>query len=157
VGSEATFLETGDEIWRRTLEIDLLGVVNCCRAVMREMSDTGWGRVINIASQIGIKGGAGLSAYAAAKGGVIALTRSLALEYAPKNVLVNAIAPGPIESPMVRSTSREWQESKIAQLPLGRFGTADEVAPSAILLASDPGGNIYVGQTLGPNSGDVMP
>jgi 3-oxoacyl-[acyl-carrier protein] reductase len=66
----------------------------------------------------------------------------------------NAIAPGPIESPMVGGISNEWKQAK---LPLRRFGRADEVAPSAVLLASDPGGNLYVGQVLGPNSGDVMP
>lgn len=116
-----------------------------------------WGRIINISSQLGIKGGIGLSHYSAAKAGVIGLTKSLALELAPDNVLVNSIAPGPIETPLVDGISESWKAAKRAELPLGRFGRPEEVAPAAILLASDPGGNLFVGQTLGPNSGDVMP
>jgi 3-oxoacyl-[acyl-carrier protein] reductase len=72
-------------------------------------------------------------------------------------VLVNAIAHGPINTPLTDRMSEAWRTQKAAELPLGRFGNPDEVAPTAVLLASDPGGNLYVGQTLGPNSGDVMP
>jgi 3-oxoacyl-[acyl-carrier protein] reductase len=75
----------------------------------------------------------------------------------PDDVLVNCIAPGPIETPLVEGISESWKAAKRAELPLGRFGTPAEVAPTALLLASDPGGNLFVGQTLGPNSGDVMP
>jgi 3-oxoacyl-[acyl-carrier protein] reductase len=116
-----------------------------------------WGRIINVASQLGIKGGVGLGHYSAAKAGVIGFTKALALEAAPGNVLVNSIAPGPIETPLVDGISEDWKKAKRAELPLGRFGTPAEVAPTALLLASDPGGNLFVGQTLGPNSGDVMP
>ena len=72
-------------------------------------------------------------------------------------MLVNAIAPGPIETAMVANLTQEWKNAKMRELPLGRFGQAEEVAPTALLLASEPGGNLFVGQTLGPNSGDVMP
>ncbi len=116
-----------------------------------------WGRIINVASQLGIKGGAELTHYSAAKAGVIGFTKSLALEVAKDNVLVNAIAPGPIETPLVAGISSAWKTAKAAELPLGRFGLAEEVAPVAVLLGSEPGGNLFVGQTLGPNSGDVMP
>jgi 3-oxoacyl-[acyl-carrier protein] reductase len=116
-----------------------------------------WGRIINIASQLAIKGGTGLSHYSAAKAGVVGLTKALALETAGDNVLVNSIAPGPIETPLVDGISEDWKAAKRAELPLGRFGKPAEVAPTALLLASDPGGNLFVGQTLGPNSGDVMP
>lgn len=153
---EAPFTETSDETWRETIEVNLLGVVNACKAVTPGMVDASWGRIINLASQIGIKGGAGLSAYAASKGGVIALTRSMALELAEFNVLVNAIAPGPIRSPMIDRTSHQWQAKKLSELPLGRFGNAEEVAPTALLLADDPGGNLFVGQTLSPDCGDAM-
>ena len=102
-------------------------------------------------------GGPGFAHSAAAKAGVIGFTKSLALEVAKDNVLVNAIAPGPIETPLVGGISDDWKRAKAKELPLGRFGLADEVAPTAVLLASEPGGNLFVGQTLGPNSGDVMP
>ena len=144
-------------MWNETIAVDLTGVFLCCREVVGEMRRRKWGRIINIASQLAIKGGTGLSHYSAAKAGVVGLTKALALETAADNVLVNSIAPGPIETPLVDGISEEWKAAKRAGLPLLRFGLAAEVAPTALLLASDPGGNLYVGQTLGPNSGDVMP
>jgi 3-oxoacyl-[acyl-carrier protein] reductase len=143
-------------MWNETLSVDLTGVFLCCREVVGEMREQKWGRIINIASQLAIKGGTGLSHYAAAKAGVVALTKSLALEVAGDNVLANIIAPGPIETPLVDGISENWKIAKRAELPLGRFGRPEEVAPTAVLLASEPGGNLFVGQTLGPNSGDVM-
>ncbi|WP_333905866.1 SDR family NAD(P)-dependent oxidoreductase [Delftia acidovorans] len=144
-------------MWDEMLRVDLRSVFLCARRAVPHMQAQRWGRIINIASQLGIKGGVELSHYAAAKAGVIGFTKSLALEVAPDNVLVNAIAPGPIATPLVDGISADWKRAKESSLPLGRFGRADEVAPTAVLLASDPGGNLYVGQTLGPNSGDVMP
>ena len=84
------------------------------------------------------------------------MTKAMALELAPQNILVNAIAPGPIETPLLNGVTDAWKQAKEAGLPLGRFGTPEEVAPTALLLASSPGGDIYVRQTLGPNSGDDM-
>lgn len=155
--TEAPLIEMDLGTWSRTLAVDLTGVFLCCRHVVPGMVERRSGRVINIASQLGIKGGKALSHYSAAKAGVIGLTKSLALEVAEHGVLVNAIAPGPIETPMVEGITEDWKKAKRAELPLGRFGRAEEVAPTAVLLASDPGGNLFVGQTLGPNSGDVMP
>ena len=144
-------------MWNETISVDLTGVFLCCREVVGEMRQQQWGRIINIASQLAIKGGTGLTHYSAAKAGVVGLTKALALETAGDNVLVNSIAPGPIETPLVDGISEDWKAAKRAELPLGRFGKPAEVAPTALLLASDPGGNLFVGQTLGPNSGDVMP
>lgn len=144
-------------MWNETVSVDLTGVFLCSREVLKPMRQQGWGRIINVASQLGIKGGVGLGHYSAAKAGVIGFTKALALEVAADNVLVNSIAPGPIETPLVDGISEDWKKAKRAELPLGRFGTPAEVAPTALLLASDPGGNLFVGQTLGPNSGDVMP
>ncbi|MBJ7288679.1 SDR family NAD(P)-dependent oxidoreductase [Williamsia sp.] len=143
--------------WDETIAVDLTSVFLLARAVLPGMLARSDGRIINVASQLGIKGGASLAHYAAAKAGVIAMTKSLALEVSARGVLVNAIAPGPIETPMVDGIDEDWKRAKRAELPLGRFGTADEVAPTAVLLASNPGGNLFVGQVLGPNSGDVMP
>lgn len=143
--------------WQETIDVDLTGVFLVCRHVVPGMVERGWGRVINVASQLALKGGVGLTHYSAAKAGVLGLTKALALEVAPAGVLVNALAPGPIETPLVEGITEDWKVAKRSELPLGRFGIPDEVAPTAVLLASDPGGNLYVGQTLGPNSGDVMP
>jgi 3-oxoacyl-[acyl-carrier protein] reductase len=143
--------------WQETLDVDLTSVFLLNRAVVTGMLDQGGGRIINVASQLGLKGGESVAHYAAAKAGVIAMTKSLALEVSSRGVLVNAIAPGPIETPLLAGIDDDWKAAKRAELPLGRFGTADEVAPTAVLLASDPGGNLFVGQVLGPNSGDVMP
>ncbi|HTJ91797.1 MAG TPA: SDR family oxidoreductase, partial [Pararobbsia sp.] len=144
-------------MWDDMMRVDLRSVFLCTRRALAPMIAQRWGRVINVASQLGIKGGAELCHYSAAKAGVIGFTKSLALEVAPDNVLVNAIAPGPIETPLVDGISAAWKTAKSAELPLRRFGKTHEVAPVALLLASDPGGNLFVGQTLGPNSGDVMP
>jgi 3-oxoacyl-[acyl-carrier protein] reductase len=145
------------EQWRETIDVDLTGVFLLNRAALRPMMRQRNGRIINIASQLAIKGGVSLAHYAAAKAGVIAMTKSIALEAAGQGVLVNAIAPGPIDTPMVAGIDEKWKRDKRAELPLGRFGTPEEIAPTAVLLASEPGGNLYVGQVLGPNSGDVMP
>lgn len=155
--TEADVLDMSPETWRRTVEVDLTGVFLTCRHVVPGMVERRWGRIVNVASQLGIKGGRSLAHYSAAKAGVIGLTKSLALEVAPHGVLVNAIAPGPFETAMVAGLSDGWRAAKHAELPLGRFGVPAEVAPSALLLASEPAGNLYVGQVLGPNSGDVMP
>lgn len=143
--------------WDETILVDLTSVFRLNRAVLPGMLARRDGRIINIASQLGIKGGASLAHYAAAKAGVIAMTKSLALEVSSQGVLANVIAPGPIETPLVAGIDGDWKVAKRAELPLRRFGTPDEVAPTAVLLASNPGGNLYVGQVLGPNSGDVMP
>jgi 3-oxoacyl-[acyl-carrier protein] reductase len=145
------------ERWQETIDVDLSGVFLLNRAALRPMLEQRNGRIINIASQLAIKGGVSLAHYAAAKAGVIAMTKSIALETSKHGVLANAIAPGPIDTPMVAGIDEQWKRDKRAELPLGRFGTPEEIAPTAVLLASDPGGNLYVGQVLGPNSGDVMP
>jgi 3-oxoacyl-[acyl-carrier protein] reductase len=155
--TQAPLVDMSLDQWQQTIDIDLTGVFLMCRAVVPGMVERRFGRVVNIASQLALKGGTSLSHYSAAKAGVIGLTKSLALEVAGNGVLVNAIAPGPIETPLVDGISADWKTAKQAELPLGRFGQPDEVAPTAVLLASSPGGNLYVGQTLGPNSGDVMP
>jgi len=155
--AEKPMRDMTEEDFDQTVDIDLKGVFLACRWALPHLEASSGGRIINIASQLGIKGGTGLVHYVAAKAGVIGMTKAMALELAPQRILVNAIAPGPVETPLLNGVTDEWKQAKEADLPLGRFGTPEEVAPTALLLASSPGGDIYVGQTLGPNSGDVMP
>lgn len=141
--------------WDRVVNTNLRGTFLCTRAFLPAMLDRGKGRIINIASQLGQIGGASVAHYSASKAGVIGFTKALAREVSSRGVLVNAIAPGPIETPLLESETEEWRSAKLAELPIGRFGTVDEVTPTALLLASEDG-SYYVGQTLGPNGGDVM-
>jgi 3-oxoacyl-[acyl-carrier protein] reductase len=120
------------------------------------MKARGDGRIINISSNLAYRGAPGLAHYSAAKAAVLGFTRSLAQEAAPHGVLVNAIAPGPIDTRLNDTLTPEWKAWKVGSLPVKRFGRPEEVAPSAVLLAS-AGGSFYVGQTLRPNGGDVMP
>lgn len=120
------------------------------------MKARGDGRIINISSNLAYKGAPGLAHYSAAKAAVLGFTRSLAQEAAPHGVLVNAIASGPIDTRLNDTLTPEWKAWKVGSLPVKRFGRPEEVAPSAVLLASADG-SFYVGQTLHPNGGDVMP
>lgn len=141
--------------WDRVLAVNLRGTFLCTRALLGPMLERGFGRIINIASQLGQVGGVEVAHYAASKAAVIGLTKSLAREVAHRGVLVNAIAPGPVNTPLLDSETDQWRAAKLAELPLRRFGEVDEITPTAVLLAS-AGGSFYVGQTLGPNGGDVM-
>lgn len=114
------------------------------------------GGVVNIASQLSQIGAEGLVHYAAANAGIIGLTKSLACEVSAQGVRVNAVAPGPVNTPLViDNLPEEWREDKAAELLLGRFGEPHEVPETVSFLVSDVAA-LYVGQTLGPNSGDVI-
>lgn len=142
-------------MWDEMMAVNLRSVFLVTRAVLTPMVARKWGRIINIASQLGHKGAAEMAHYAAAKAGVIGFTRSLAYEVARDNVTVNAICPGPIDTALFRGIPESWRTRKLAELPIGRAGTVDEIAPTAVLLASDEGA-YYVGATMNPNGGDVM-
>ena len=141
--------------WDKVVGTNLRGTFLCTRAFLGHMLERGDGRIINIASQLGQVGGSAVAHYAASKAGIIGLTKSLAREVSHRGVLVNAIAPGPIQTPLLDRETEEWRSGKLAELPIRRFGTVAEVTPTAVLLASADG-SYYVGQTLGPNGGDVM-
>ncbi len=152
---QAPVAEMPVEDWDRVLAVNLRGVFLCTRFVLPGMLAQGGGRIINMASQLGQIGGDTMAHYCAAKAGMIGFTKSLAREVSRQNVLVNAMAPGPIETAMLASETDEWTRAKLASLPIGRFGAVSEVVPTAVFLASDES-TYYVGQTLGPNGGDVM-
>lgn len=139
----------------RMIAVHLRGNFLCARRALPAMLAAGEGVIVNIASQLGQIGGTQLAHYAAAKAGIIGMTKSLAREVSARGVRVNAVAPGPIDTELVQALSPEWRRAKLAELPLGRFGTPEDVAETVAFLAS-PAAKLYVGQTLGPNSGDVM-
>jgi 3-oxoacyl-[acyl-carrier protein] reductase len=141
--------------WDEMLAVNLRGVFLCTKAVLPGMIRRHWGRIINISSQLAHKGAAEMAHYAAAKAGVIGFTRSLAYEVIREGITVNAICPGPIDTELFRNIPESWRKRKLAELPIGRAGRVDEIAPTAVLLASDEG-SYYVGATLNPNGGDVM-
>lgn len=142
--------------WRRTMDVDLDGVFYLCRELGPRMSAQGRGSIVNVASQIAYKGGPNLTSYAAAKSGVVGLTKALARELGP-TVRVNAIAPGPLRTPMVEPLlTPEWLEQRTGGLVTRRLGAVEEVAPSVVFLCS-PAGALFHGQTLHVNGGGVMP
>jgi 3-oxoacyl-[acyl-carrier protein] reductase len=143
------------EHFDRMIAVHLRGSFLMARAVWPGMIARGFGRIINFASQVAYKGMAGLTHYCAAKAGIIGLTRALALEGAAHGVTVNAIAPGPTDTEILLGMPEGWRARKMAELPIGRFARPEEIAPTALLLASSDGA-FYVGQTLSPNGGDVM-
>ena len=141
-------LEMSDAEWHRVLGVNLHGTFYCCRAVGRHMVERGYGRIINLASDRATFGLVNGAHYATSKGGVISLTKSLALELGPAGVTVNAINPGTTDTPMARGTltDEEWQ-SRGRQDPLGRFSTPENIAQLVLFLAG-PGGAFMTGQVV---------
>lgn len=143
------------ESWRRMIDVNLSGTFYCLKAVIPAMKRNGYGRVVLFGSNIALKGGADIGHYGAAKGGVHALSRCAALELAGNGITVNCIAPGPIETDMLWSLPQEWLDAKKKELPLGRFGTVEEVVPAVVLLASRLSG-FTTGSTVNVSGGDVI-
>ena len=155
IGDSSLLVDLPVAAWDRMIAVNLRSVFLCTRVVLPAMIARRWGRVISISSQLAHKGGIELVHYCSAKAGVLGFTRALAYEVAPYGITVNAICPGPIDTDLSAGLSEEWKARKRAELPLGRFGRVDEIAPTAVLLASDEG-SYYTGASLNPNGGDVM-
>jgi len=155
IDTTSVVAEMDTAMWDQMIAVNLRSVFLCTRAVLKPMIARKFGRIINIASQLGHKGAPEMAHYAAAKAGVIGFTKSLAYEVARDGVTVNAICPGPIETELFRGLPEEWRKRKLAELPIGRAGQVEEIAPTAVLLASEEGA-YYVGATMNPNGGDVM-
>jgi 3-oxoacyl-[acyl-carrier protein] reductase len=143
-----------DEAWHRMIAVHLHGTFYCTREALGIMNSQASGVIINLGSIMGTTGGAGASHYCAAKGGILGLTRSLARELATRNIRVNAIAPGWIDTAMT-APIREMRALLEAQTPMGRFGEPDDIAWAAVYLASEEA-RFVTGQVLSPNGGYYM-
>ncbi len=155
VSLRTLFDMTTDEQWRRITDINLTGVFNCSRAAVKHMLSAKNGRIINISSMWGQTGGACEVAYSASKAGVIGLTKALAKELAPSGITVNCICPGVIDTPMMSGFSDEDRSLIAEDIPVGRFGTPEEVANAVVFLSSENSSYI-TGQIIGVNGGSVI-
>ena len=144
-----------DDDWDRVLDTNLKGAFVCSKAAMRTMMKNRWGRIINVTSVVGFVGNAGQVNYAAAKAGLVGLTKSMARELAGRNITVNCIAPGYITTDMTSGLPEDVQAALMAQIPMGTLGTPEDVANAAAFLASPDSGYI-TGQTLHVNGGMYM-
>ncbi|MCH7489462.1 MAG: 3-oxoacyl-[acyl-carrier-protein] reductase [Gemmatimonadetes bacterium] len=144
-----------EEAWSAVLDVNLKGVFNMTKAVTRGMMKRRGGRVVNIASVVGITGNAGQANYAASKAGVIGFTKSVAKELAARNVLVNAVAPGFIDTDMTRALPEAARETLRKLIPLGRLGAAEDVANAVLFLSSDLA-SYMTGQVVVVDGGMVM-
>jgi NAD(P)-dependent dehydrogenase (short-subunit alcohol dehydrogenase family) len=143
-------VETPEDVWDRVMSVNLKGVWLCCKYGIPALIDSGGGSVINVASLVALMGSAVAQiAYTASKGGVLSMTREMAVEYARRGVRVNALCPGPIQTPLMTDllADPERRARRLVHVPIGRFGQAGEVAQAALFLASDES-SLMTGATL---------
>jgi 3-oxoacyl-[acyl-carrier protein] reductase len=149
------FMRMKDEEWDQVLEVNLTSNFHICRAAIKGMMKRRHGRIVGITSVVGVTGNPGQANYAAAKAGMIGMYKSIAREIASRNVTVNTIAPGFIETAMTDVLNDKQKESILGSVPAGRLGTAQEIAAAAVYLASDEAAYM-TGQTLHVNGGMAM-
>jgi 3-oxoacyl-(acyl-carrier-protein) reductase len=152
---DRSFAKMTAEMWHEVLNVDLTGPALITHALLQPMMEAGWGRVINITSIVGEMGNFGQSNYSAAKGGLIALTKTLAREFARKNITVNAVAPGFIETDMTSAVPDKVLEQVCQMTPVGRLGKPEEVAAAVVFLAS-PKSSFITGSVIDVNGGMYM-
>lgn len=148
-------MRMSDEEWNSVISVNLTGTFNCCRVASKIFMKQRFGRIVNIASVVGIMGNAGQANYCASKAGIIGLTKSIARELASRNVNANAIAPGYIDTEMTQALSEKAQSELLSMVPLGRAGTAEDVANLVAFLVSDDADYI-TGQVVNIDGGMVM-
>lgn len=155
ITKDGLLLRMKEEDWDAVLSVNLKGVFNCTKAVVRYMSKERYGRIVNIASIVGEMGNVGQANYAASKAGVIGFTKTVAREFAGRNITCNAIAPGFIETAMTQSLPEKVREELAKQIPMGRLGTPEDVADAVLFLAGSGSGYI-TGQVINVNGGMYM-
>lgn len=152
---DGLLMRMSDQDWEQVLRINLTGTFHVCRAVIRQMLKQRSGRIVNIASIVGVAGNAGQANYAAAKAGIIGLTKSLAKEVASRQILVNAVAPGYIDTDMTQALNEQQKQAIVNMIPLGRVGQVNDVAELVHFLVSDA--NQYItGQVIHVDGGLVI-
>jgi acetoacetyl-CoA reductase len=142
--------------FRLVVEVNLVGPFNACRAVLPGMRARDAGKIVSLTSMNALRGAAGQANYAAAKAGLIGMTKSIALENAGKGITVNCIAPGYIETEMTRAIPSQLRKAELARIPAGRVGTPEDIAGTVVFLAS-PAADFITGQVISVNGGQLMP
>jgi 2-hydroxycyclohexanecarboxyl-CoA dehydrogenase len=155
----APFTEITTDAWERLIAVNLTGTFHCCQVAVPDMVQANWGRIVMISSSSAQRGSPGMAHYAASKGALLSLTKSLAREYGPLGITVNNIPPSAIETPMQHRSQAEGHlpsnDQMATSVPLGHLGTGDDIAAAVGFLCSEQAGFI-TGQTLGVNGGSVM-
>ena len=149
------FMRMSDEEWASVLDVNLTSTMRLCKGVIRGMMKARWGRIVNISSIVGATGNPGQGNYAAAKAGMVGMSKSLAYEVASRGITVNCVAPGFIETAMTEKLTEDQKSGIMGQIPAGRMGTSEEIAASVLYLAS-PEASYVTGTTLHVNGGMAM-
>lgn len=154
VPGEGRFTDMSFADWRRVLDVHVDGAFHITKAVLPGMTAAGWGRIVTVASEAVWLGNQSVQ-YVTAKAALVGFTRALAYQLAPQGILVNAVAPGPVDTPMLRDNDAAAIDAELASVRIGRFLEPREIASTIAFLAG-PGGDAYVGQVLSPNGGTVF-
>jgi 3-oxoacyl-[acyl-carrier protein] reductase len=152
---DQVFMRMSDDDWQSVLDVNLTATMRLCRAVVRPMMKARWGRIVNISSVVGATGNPGQANYAAAKAGMVGMTKSIAAEVASRGITANAVAPGFIATPMTETLSDDQKTRINAQIPAGRMGAPEDIAAAVVYLASAEAGYV-TGATLHVNGGMAM-
>ena len=152
---DTLLLRMTDQVWDEVIRTNLYGTFHCTRAALKPMIKARWGRIINIGSVVGLMGNPGQANNAASKGAIYAFTKSVAKEVASRNVTVNAISPGFVLTALTETMTEQARDGIMMQIPLGRFGSPEEIAGAALFLASDDGAYV-TGQVIRVDGGLAM-